>query len=99
MAQVTCPCTNNQYSSWPFYIPEFVGKSYFCDTGNRGDGVATTYYSNDPLWDGKGCGPFSNCCQFNSPPWFQTALPQTTSDDIELHLCFSLDSGDEDVIL
>ena len=66
----TCNCTNSQYS-WPHQLPPFVGNNYFRDTGNPGPGWdTTTYYSDDPLWDGQGCGPFSTCCQFNSPPNF-----------------------------
>ena len=81
-----CPCTNTQYN-WTHELPAFIGNNYFCDTGNTGPSFGSqTYYSNDTLWDGEGCGPFSTCCQFNSPPWFQTTLPQTTSDDIELRL-------------
>ena len=95
----TCNCTNSQYS-WPHQLPPFVGNNYFCDTGNHGPGWdTTTYYSDDPLWDGKGCGPFSTCCQFNSPPWFQTTLPQTTSDDIELRVCRDEANNNEDTII
>ena len=76
--QLTCSCTNTQYI-WSHQLPAFIGNNYFCDTGNHEfvwDGM--TYYTDDPLWDGEGCGPFSTCSQFNNPPWFQTALPQAT---------------------
>ena len=60
---VLCSCSNNL--AWP-YSMNFVGNDYFCDSGNR----ATTHiplslYSNDPLWDGHGCGHPSTCCQFH----------------------------------
>ena len=45
------------------------------------------YYSDDPLWDGKGCGPTSTCCSFNNPPWFCKQLPQSTNADLEMRLC------------
>ena len=67
-----------------------IGNSYFCDTGNRGPGYnlsSATSYPDDPLWDGKGCGPTSTCCQLNNPPWFCATLPQPTTDDIELRIC------------
>ncbi len=48
------------------------------------------FYSDDPLWDGQGCGGTNTCCEFNNPPWFCKQLPQPTTDDIELRLC-----GDE----
>ena len=94
-----CPCSNTN-ESWPFEIPEFVGDDYFCDTGNPGptNDLAMTY-TDDPLWDGEGCGPTSTCCEFNNPPWFCTALPQPTTDDIEVRLCLDGESGAEDVIV
>ena len=47
----------------------------------------TTFYQDDPLWDGAGCSSLSTCCQFNSPPWFCRALPQPTTDDLEVRIC------------
>ncbi len=94
-----CPCSNNQ-QDWAYQLPPFVGDSYFCDTGNRGPGYdKNLFYVSNPLWDGEGCGIYSSCCQFNSPPWFWTRLPHATSDDIELRLCLSLSHADEDVII
>ena len=94
-----CPCTNTNVT-WPHQVPLFVGNNYFCDTGNPGPGFRTNIiYSNDPLWDGEGCGPTNACCQFNSPPWFCTKLPQPTSDDIELRICADQNTGNEDVLV
>ena len=46
------------------------------------------FYSSDPLWDGAGCESTSTeCCTFNSPPWFYKQLPQPTTDNIEMMLC------------
>ena len=63
-----CPCSKN--GSWPHEIPSFVGNSYFCDSGNEYGKYATDgrVYADDPLWDGKGCGFNSTCCEFNNPP-------------------------------
>ena len=47
-------------------------------------------HTDDPLWDGQGCGRTSTCCEFNNPPWFCKQLPQSTTNDIELRIC-----GDE----
>ena len=47
------------------------------------------------IWDGVGCGPNNDCCDFNSPPWFRKQLPSTTTDNIEMRLC-SEDDPDED---
>ena len=100
LTRLNCPCTNTQYN-WPYQLPSFIGNDYFCDTGNPGPGYdALTYYSSDPLWYGEGCGSFSTCCQFNNPPWLQRALPQATSDDIELRLCHGEEGiTDEDTII
>ena len=53
---LNCPCTNTNIF-WPYQLPLFINNNYFCDTGNLGPGTSsTTYYTDDPLWDGKGCG-------------------------------------------
>ncbi len=72
-------------------LPDFVNNHYFCDTGNRGIDTfsASTIYTQDPLWDGKGCGSLSSCCELNMPPWFCTSLSQPTDDDLELRNCYS----------
>ena len=82
-----CPCTNvnEQYS---IYIPSYVGNDYFCETGvPPGQRWSNTFYADDPLWDGQGCGPTSTCCTFNNPPWFCKQLPQSTNADLEVRLC------------
>jgi hypothetical protein len=50
-------------------------------------GEYTSFYADDPLWDGQGCGPNSTCCTFNNPPWFCKQLPQSTNADLEVRLC------------
>ena len=92
-----CPCTNSNVN-WPYQVPSFIGNNYFCDTGNPGPGYSSNaLYSDNPIWDGQGCGPTSTCCEFNNPPWFCTTLTQPTSDDIELRICF--DANDEDTLV
>ena len=91
----TCECTNTNYD-WPHQVPSFIGNNYFCDSGNRGPGYQNIAYLDDPLWDGKGCGQNSTCCQLNNPPWFCTSLPQSTSDDLELRICSDEPTNNED---
>ena len=94
-----CACTNTNFN-WPYQLPSFVGNNYFCDTGNPGPGTSdSTVYADDPLWDGAGCGPSSACCEFNTPPWFHTMLPQPISDDLEVRICANAASSREDVIV
>ena len=96
---VNCPCTNTAVH-WPYQIPSFINNNYFCDTGNPGPGIdQARYYTDDPLWDGQGCGVSSTCCEFNTPPWFCTSLPQPTSDNLELRNCYSSSSTAEDKII
>jgi hypothetical protein len=81
-----CPCTNRNLSSSATQPPSFVGNDYFCDTGSA-DEFQFVFYGDDPLWDGAGCGPNNDCCDFNNPPWFRKQLPSVTIDNIEMRLC------------
>ena len=90
-----CPCTNTRNNPLPA-VPPFVGQDYFCDTGSENH-YQFIFYPNDPLWDGAGCGQFSTCCSFNSPPWFLKELSPPTSDDIEMRLCANQARSDEDI--
>ena len=85
----TCPCVNGSTNG--NRIPSFVGQNYFCETGiMQYDGSGNVFWPDgDPLWDGQGCGPTSSCCTFNSPPWFNIQLPNSTTDYIEVRLCGS----------
>ncbi len=97
--QENCPCINTN-SNWPYNTPPYVGDDYFCDAGNPGpENSLTILYSDDPLWDGAGCPSTSTCCQFNTPPFFCTTLPQQTSDDIEIRICCDEVISNEDVII
>jgi len=79
-----CPCSQPfQSISSP---PDFVGNNYFCDTAVP-NCCLTGYGTDDPLWDGQGCGGSTTCCSFNNLPWFSTVLPETTSENIEVRLC------------
>ena len=94
-----CPCTNISQAASASQPPSFVGSDYFCDTGSEQQ-WSFTFYPDNPLWDGAGCGPANTCCSLNNPPWFLKQLPFTTADDIEMRMCrdHPLSSGriDED---
>ena len=83
----SCPCTDiNREEN--ITIPPYVDNDYFCETGvPTGQISRHTFYPDDPLWDGEGCGPTSACCTFNNPPWFCKHLPQPTNDDLEIRIC------------
>ena len=80
-----CPCTNTRNSPPPL-VPDFVGNDYFCDTGSE-NYFQFIFYGDNPLWDGAGCGQYSTCCDWNSPPWFRKEISPPLSDDIEVRLC------------
>ena len=88
-----CPCSQND--TYTGIVPPFIGNDYFCDTGSRYS-FEERWYTEDPLWDGEGCGGSSTCCEFNNPPWFCRELPQPTTDDIELRLCSDQSTDNED---
>ena len=87
-----CPCNTGFSGS----IDATVGQDYFCDTGSEHQAQGGVFYSEDPLWDGEGCGPRSTCCSFNNPPWFCKQLPQSTTDDIEMKMCGHNPTTNED---
>ena len=96
-AYSNCPCTDTTQNSSATPPPEYVGDDYFCDTGSEGRFQNGNFYSDDPLWDGAGCGPLNACCSFNNPPWFYKELPQSTTDDIEMRVCKDQDAINEDI--
>ena len=71
-----CPCTRPDLT-YTGVVPPFIGQDYFCETGSRQLIITNTriVYSDDPVWDGQGCGGNSTCCEFNNPPWFCKQLP------------------------
>ncbi len=93
-----CPCTKTD-TDYTGRVPSFIGNDYFCETGTEQPAEYGMFYHEDPLWDGKGCGPTSSCCQFNSPPSFCKELPQPTTDDIEVRVCTDEVFANEDVAI
>ena len=90
----SCPCLHPTFRG---VIPSFVGEDYYCETGSRTQ-RQRRYYFDDPLWDGKGCGPGNTCCD-RGGPWFCKQLPQPTRDDIEMRVCTNHVQPDEDIVL
>ena len=91
-----CPCTDVKNKNKATPPPNFIGNDYFCDTASE-NLFQYKFYSDDPLWDGDGCGPLNECCSFNNPPWFYKELLQPTTDDIEMRVCRDQISPDEDI--
>ena len=90
---IVCQCSNVNVILNDFKTPSFVGNDYFCETGSRHGFSYGVLYTEDPLWDGKGCGTSSSCC--DKGEWFCKDVPKTSSD-IELRLCSNEDRINED---
>ena len=89
-----CPC-NTQPGG--VQSPSFVGNDYFCESGNPDSGYPSVLYSNDPLWDGEGCGTLEgNCCAASGLPWFHKTFNSTCSEYLELRVCGSESITNED---
>ena len=85
-AQWSCPCTNIHNSGSAAQPPSFIENNYFCDTAPTA-GWQPRLYTDDPLWDGAGCGPANTYCSLNNPPWFLKQLPSTTTGNLEMRIC------------
>lgn len=96
----TCPCQDG--SEQKSNIPTFIGKDYYCESGNpvQPTGFAGILYTDDPLWDGESCRDFEQpCCNVTNLPWFYKPLGKTTTDYIEVRVCGDQGTGDEDVAI
>ena len=93
--QLNCPCAKTPGPD----PPPYVGSHYYCESGNTGrfNGEHAVLYSNDPLWDGAGCGSENSCCYDAGMPWFFRQFPTTTTGDIEVRICRDQRFGDEGV--
>ena len=91
-----CPCASRTDIPDP---PSFVGSDYYCESGLPiGNMFSTVLYADDPLWDGEDCdGEEGPCCNPSNMPWFSTTLDTNTSDDIEVRLCTSQGTSNEDI--
>ena len=94
-----CPCTNIPSAAEATAPPHFVGNDYFCDTGSTKKYQLNHLYTDDPLWDGAGCGPDNTCCSLNNPPWFFKQLQSSTSEDIEMRVCCDQPHENEDIYI
>ena len=90
-----CPCG----SMHPRPPPSFVGSDYYCESGMQSYNkpIVGKFYTNDPLCDGHQCGSIETaCCQNTSILWFLKKFSYSTTDDIEMRICLSEATSDED---
>ena len=58
-----CPCDRPDPDNSRWYLPDFVGSDYYCESGFVSNNEARIAWE-DPLWDGAGCvTPGNTCCQ------------------------------------
>uniref|UniRef100_A0A1X7UIR2 Fibrinogen C-terminal domain-containing protein n=1 Tax=Amphimedon queenslandica TaxID=400682 RepID=A0A1X7UIR2_AMPQE len=90
----SCPCNTGSTQT----VPSFVGSNYYCESGNPNNGIFGTMYTNDPLWDGQGCGSMEQaCCAVPGQPWFYRNFTASITDYIEIRVCGDQSPGNEDV--
>ena len=89
-----CPCNTTLDGK-----VSFIGSNYFCESGNPTNSWTYKLYTQDPLWDGKGCGTKETiCCSAPGLPWFHRDYGNvTTTDYIELRVCIDQSSSYENV--
>ena len=90
-----CPC--NDPPGGTKNVQFVISNDYFCESGNPAQ-WSLTFYPNDPLWDGDGCGSQElQCCSAHPTlPWFHKTFNSSTTDYIELRVCGDQGSLDED---
>ena len=90
-----CPCSNGA-SITP---PSFVGNNYFCESANPTSSWMLSLLTSDPLWDGNGCNLVEvPCCSKADIPWFHRNYGNTTTTDyLELRVCSSESTSNEDI--
>ena len=92
----SCPCNTDSAAQ----VPPYVGSDYYCETGNNGVGTIWGFLPDDPLWDGQQCdGVEAPCCTRPNMPWFTKTLNETTTEDIQLRLCFDEPPSNEETLL
>ena len=90
-----CPC-----SQYPGRLPpSFVYDHYYCESGSLSSTSHGSYYTTDPVWDGKGCSSENSCCSNPSLPWFYRQIPLTANKDIEARICRDEAFANEDVLV
>ena len=89
-----CPCALYPGPS----PPSFVGDHFYCESGSTSYPSGSTYYTDDPLWDGASCGK-GTCCSNNELPWFHRTFSEPQNDYIEVRICTDESRSNEAVLV
>ena len=90
-----CPCSQ-YHGRLP---PSFAHDNYYCESGTVGIALHGTYYTADPVWDGKECSSENSCCSEPNLPWFYRQIPLTAKKDIEARICHDEAFANEGVLV
>ena len=73
--------------------PSFVGNDYFCESVIPAADylLPVAFHPDNALWDGQDL--LNPCYGDNNPPWFFKTLNESTTDDINAHLCLEFEDG------
>ena len=103
----SCPCllVGTSFASRSQVPPSYVGSNYYCESGFlEGDcssadlSNVTLNFVDDPLWDGQNCE--GQCCSDGrNPPWFSVQLTDRTASDVEVCICGTEESSNDDVAI
>ena len=92
-----CPCAATPGPD----PPTFVGKDYYCESGNTGNSYSpSAYYPSDQLWDGDGCHHVNNnCCTNPDMPWFFRQFASPMNHYLEARICKTQDFNRQDTLV
>ena len=90
-----CPCAKTPGPD----PPTFVGSHYYCESGDTGGFAYSTLYTSDPLWDGAGCLSENSCCYDAGMPWFFRQFPISTTENIEVRICYDENFINEAIVV
>ena len=94
----TCQCADPSNAKI-IGLPPFIGDHYFCET-LYATLIGNAYvFDLNPLWDGAGCSGVSECCSFNSPPWFHRKLQEPTMEPIVMTVRLDEPAHNEDLVI
>ena len=78
-------------------ITTAYSQHYYCESGTAAAPMEI-WYTNDPLWDGKGCGEGEKpCCENRDLPWFTTYTEMPTLANLNAWVCLDEGTYDENI--
>jgi hypothetical protein len=96
-----CPCSKKPTARYP-KPPDFVGKDYYCESGNPINTDKYILFNQDALFDGEKCrSNEAKCCECDDKhfPYFFKDIHQFTNDSLEMRLCADESTANEDAYI